>query len=395
MARFIESSDRKAIDSVLRRRARRDRETERRAAAIVGAVHRGGDAALESFARKLDGLDGPIELSPREIRAGAARVPRDVRSAIASAARAIRRLAERQVPRPVHVSTAPGVAIELRPIPLARVGCYVPGGRFPLVSTVLMTAIPASAAGVAEIVATSPRPGPAILAAAHEAGVTRLFRLGGAHAIAALAYGTGSVPRVDKIVGPGNAWVAAAKRLVARDCDVDFEAGPTELVIVSVNGLAREISADLAAQAEHDPDARALLVTPSRRLGTEVAAANAGDVIVTRTVAEAIALVNSMAPEHVAVDDERTAGLVRNAGTIFVGRWSAPAAGDYATGSNHVLPTGGAARTRGGLSASDFVKIVAIQRLTRQGLRRIAPAALALATAEGLHAHARSIEVRL
>jgi histidinol dehydrogenase len=234
-----------------------------------------------------------------------------------------------------------------------------------------------------------------MLAAALEAGVSRFFRIGGAQAIAALAYGTRRVPRVDKIVGPGNAWVAAAKRLVAPDCDVDFEAGPTELVVISRTGNAEWIAADLRAQAEHDPDARSILITPSRPLARRVAQHWNGRIIVTRDIDEAVALVNRMAPEHVACDDDRMADRIANAGTIFVGRWAAPAAGDYVTGSNHVLPTGGSARTRGGLSAADFVKLVAIQRVTRAGLRRIGPAALALAGAEGLRAHARSIEVRL
>jgi histidinol dehydrogenase len=411
MYRVIESSDRRAVDRVIDGRVRRDRSVERRAAAIVAAVRRRGDAALERFARKLDGLDAPIEVTPREIRDGAAKAPRDVRRAIASSARAIRLVAERQLPQPRHVVTAPGVTIELRPVPFARVGCYVPAGRFPLVSTLLMTAIPPAAAGVAEIIAVSPRPVPATLAAAREAGVTRLFRIGGAHAIAALAYGTGRVPRVDKIVGPGNAWVAAAKRLVAPDCEVDFEAGPTELVVVTrgsrgsrgPRGSRRSrgslitdwIIADLRAQAEHDPDARTILVTPDRGLAREAVAAGAGTAIVTRDLDEAIALANRIAPEHVAVDDDRVAGHIRNAATIFVGPWSAPAVGDYVTGSNHVLPTGGAALTRGGLSAVDFLKVISVQRLTREGLKRVAPTAITLARTEGLREHARSIEVRL
>jgi histidinol dehydrogenase len=396
MYRVIESSDRRAIERLLDRRERRARDVERRAAVIVAAVRRRGDAALETYARRLDGLDGATELTPREIMDGAARAARDVRRAIATAAAAIRKVAERQVPRPQRVTTAPGVTIELRPVPFARAGCYVPGGRFPLVSTMLMTAIPAAVAGVGEIVAVSPRPAPAMLAAALEAGVARFFRIGGAQAIAALAYGTRRVPRVDKIVGPGNAWVAAAKRIVAPDCDVDFEAGPTELVVVSRGGNAAWIAADLRAQAEHDPDARSILITPNGRLAREVSQLwTECAIIQTRDLDEAVALVNRVAPEHVACDDDRVADRIANAGTIFVGRWSAPAAGDYATGSNHVLPTGGAARTRGGLSAADFVKVVAIQRVTREGLRRIGPAAVTLAAAEGLRAHARSIEVRL
>jgi len=392
---IIESVDRRAVERLISQRQERAREVERRAAAIVAAVRQRGDAALEAYARRLDNLEGATELTPREIRDGASRTPRDVRRAIAAAAGAIRRVAARQVPRPRIITTGPGVSIELRPIPFARAGCYVPGGRFPLLSTLLMTAIPAAAAGVGEIVAVSPRPAPAMLAVALEAGVSRFFRIGGAQAIAALAYGTRRVPRVDKIVGPGNAWVAAAKRLVAPDCDVDFEAGPTELVVISRTGNAEWIAADLRAQAEHDPDARSILITPSRTLSRRVARHWNGRIIVAGDIDEAVALVNRMAPEHVACDDDRTADRIANAGTIFVGRWSAPAAGDYATGSNHVLPTGGAARTRGGLSAADFVKVVAIQRVSREGPRRIAPAAVTLADAEGLRAHARSIEVRL
>jgi histidinol dehydrogenase len=392
---IIRSEDRRTIERLMSLRLERARDIEQRAAAIVAAVRLRGDAALEAHARRLDGLEGAIEVTPREIREGAARTPRDVRLAIEAAAAAIRKVAARQIPRAETVTTARGVTIELRPVPFDRAGCYVPGGRYPLVSTMLMTAIPAAAAGVREIVAVSPGPAPATLAAALEAGVARFFRIGGAQAIAALAYGTRRVPRVDKIVGPGNAWVAAAKRLVAPDCDVDFEAGPTELVVISRTGNAEWIAADLRAQQEHDPDARSILVTPSRALARRVARHWNGTIVLTRTIGDAIALVNRMAPEHVACDDDGVADRVVNAGTIFVGRWSAPAAGDYATGSNHVLPTGGAARTRGGLSAADFVKTIAIQRLTRQGLRRIAPAAVTLAGAEGLRAHARSIEVRL
>jgi histidinol dehydrogenase len=392
---ITKSVDRRAIERLMSQRLERARDIERRAAAIVAAVRLRGDAALEAYAGRLDGLDGPTELTSREIRDGAARTARDVRLAIAAAATAIRKVAARQVPQPRTVSTAPGVTIELRPVPFERAGCYVPGGRFPLVSTMLMTAIPAAEAGVREVIAVSPRPTPATLAAALEAGVARFFRIGGAHAIAALAYGTRRVPRVDKIVGPGNAWVAASKRLVAPDCDVDFEAGPTELVVISRTGNPDWITADLRAQAEHDPDARSILVTPSTGLARRVAERWNGSIVLTRDIDEAVAIVNRMAPEHVACDDDRMADRISNAGTIFVGRWSAPAAGDYVTGSNHVLPTGGAARTRGGLSAADFVKTIAIQRLSREGLRRIAPAAVTLAGAEGLRAHARSIEVRL
>jgi histidinol dehydrogenase len=274
-----------------------------------------------------------------------------------------------------------------------------------------MTAVPARVAGVREIVVACPRPEPVVMAAALEAGVTRLFRMGGAHAIAALAYGTTRVPRVDKIVGPGNRYVAAAKALVARHCAIDFYAGPTEIVIVAGAGQPAWIAADLIAQAEHDPDARALFITWSRLLARRVSAEVAarcrgrkiaaeslrrnGAIIVARNADEAIGLANRLAPEHLVVDSEQLIRRPIVAGAIFVGSYTAQAAGDYATGSNHVLPTGGAARCRGGLSAADFVRVMAVQRVTRAGLARLAPTVLSLARAEGLDGHAESIEVRL
>ena len=306
---------------------------------------------------------------------------------------------------------APGVSVEQRVEALARVGCYVPGGRFPLPSSLLMTAIPARVAGVGEIIAVCPRPEPAVMAAALEAGVTRLFRVGGAHAIGALAFGTATIPRVDKIVGPGNRYVAAAKAYVADDCAIDFYAGPTEIVILAGGGRAAWIAADLVAQAEHDPDARAIFITWNRSLAVRVARAAAsqaaglpiaatslaanGAAIVARSIEEAIAIANRIAPEHLVVDRESIVRRPLTAGAVFVGPFTAQAAGDYATGSNHVLPTAGAARFRGGLSAADFVRVMSVQRVTRAGLARLAPTIVPLARAEGLEAHAASIEVRL
>jgi len=320
-------------------------------------------------------------------------------------------VAGRQVPRAWSLEPVAGVRVTQRVLPLDRVGCYVPGGRYPLPSSLLMTAIPASVAGVRDIIVVCPRPDDTIMHAAREAGVSRLFRLGGAHAIAALAYGTETIPAVDKIVGPGNAYVAAAKALVSADCAIDFHAGPSEIVIVSTSGRAAWIAADLIAQAEHDPDARAILLTPSRQLARAVAreltkqmpaqgpAANAmsanGGIVLTRTIGEAIMLCERMAPEHVVCDTDAVAGRITRAGTVFVGDFSAQASGDYATGSNHVLPTSGAARARGGLSAADFVRVSTVQRLSAAGIRRIGPAAVALAGAEGLSVHAASIRLRL
>ncbi len=411
MLRIVGSGNRRAVRSLLAPMRVRDAVTDRRVARIVGDVRTGGDAALLRYARRFDALDAPLEVSLDEMRRGAATVPRAVRAAIREAARNIRTVAKRQVPLGWRVRVAAGVTVEQRIIPLARVGCYVPGGRYPLPSSLLMTAIPAAVAGVAEVVAVCPRPEPVVMAAALEAGVDRLFRLGGAHAVAALAYGTATVPRVDKIVGPGNRFVASAKALVASDCGIDFYAGPTEIVIVSARGRADWIAADLIAQAEHDPDARAVLITPSRALAERVARAVQvrmpadgparasirahGGVIVTTSLQEAIDLANEGAAEHLVVDDERIAAKVRSAGSLFVGPWSAQVAGDYAIGSNHVLPTAGTARMRGGLSAADFVKQVTVQRVTRAGLKRIGPTVITLAEAEGLSAHAASVATRL
>ena len=411
MLKIVESTNRRAVEALLSPERSRDAATDRRVATIVSDVRRKGDRALLKYAKSLDGLTGPIEISRPEMQTAAATVPKSVRAAIRAAARNIRAVATRQVPRSWRVGITAGVSVEQRVIPLDRVGCYVPGGRYPLPSSLLMTAIPAVAAGVRDVVAVCPRPEPVVMAAAIEAGVSRLFRLGGAHAIAALAYGTESVPRVDKIVGPGNRWVASAKALVASDCGIDFYAGPSEILLLSSNGDPAWIAADLIAQAEHDPDARAVLITPNRKLAVQVATEVAarmpadgparlsmkrhGGVIVTRSQAEAIALANAAAPEHMVVDDEATAAQIKCVGSLFVGSWTAQVAGDYAIGSNHVLPTAGAARVRGGLSAADFVRQVTVQRVTRAGLSRIGGSVIDLARAEGLHAHAESIVVRL
>jgi histidinol dehydrogenase len=409
--KIVEATNRKAIDRLLSREHEADRAFERRVAGIVDRVRRQGDAALFRFARRFDGVAPPLEVSLEEMRAESARVSMDVRRAIRKAAENIARVAARQIPRHFDLEVVPGVSVEQRVEPLGRVGCYVPGGRFPLPSSLLMTAVPARVAGVREVIAVCPRPEPAVMAAALEAGVSRLFRVGGAHAIAALAYGTSTVPRVDKIVGPGNRYVAAAKAHVSVDCAIDFYAGPTEIVIVAGGGKADWIAADLVAQAEHDPDARSTFITWRRSLAVRVAArvdrrasgrdivqrslAAHGVAIVTRSAPEAMALANRFAPEHLVVDRE---ALIRGpiiAGAVFVGPFSAQAAGDYATGSNHVLPTSGAARFRGGLSAADFMRVMSVQRMTKAGLGRLAPTILPLAGAEGLRAHAESIEVRV
>ena len=409
--KVFSSKDTKAVDRLLQPSSGDDRRVAAAVKAIVSAVRRRGDAALRQYATRFDGLDGELEVSRNEIDEQAARVPPRVRAALAAAARNIEKVARRQRPREWKVSPQPGVTVEQRVTPLDRVGCYVPGGRYPLPSSLLMTAIPARAAGVREVIVACPRPEPVVMAAARAAGITRLFRMGGAHAIAAFAYGTKTVPRVDKIVGPGNRYVAAAKALVATDCAIDFYAGPTEIVIASDRGNPEWIAADLIAQAEHDPEARAILITTNRRLALKVARAVAslmpatgpareslarhGGIIVATDRQEAMDLANRAAAEHLVCEDERFAAGVRAAGAIFIGPYTAQVAGDYAIGSNHVLPTNGAARFRGGLHASDFVRISTIQRMTRKGLKSLASTVTTLARQEGLEAHARSIEVRL
>ena len=411
MIKIVDADDTAAVKALLWPERDRDGETEQRVAQIVADVRTNGEAALLRYAREFDHLEGPIEISRKEMQTRAKTVPARVRQAIRVAATNIRAVAKRQVPRGWKLRVGAGLTVEQRIVPLDRVGCYVPGGRYPLPSTVLMTAIPATIAGVTDVIAVCPRPDAVVMAAALEAGVSRFFRIGGAQAIAALAYGTESVPRVDKIVGPGNRYVAAAKAQIAADCGIDFYAGPTEIVIVATKGPAEWIAADLIAQAEHDPDARAVLITTSRALANQVGAAvdaamppsgpaadsirAHGGIIVTRSKSEAIALANEAAAEHLVVDDDSMAAKVRCAGSLFVGPWSAQVAGDYAIGSNHVLPTAGAARVRGGLSAADFVRQITVQRLTQKGLKQIGPTVIDLATAEGLMAHAESIAVRL
>ena len=418
--RIIDIADTRALRRLAAADLARDPGVRRTAARIVQDVRRRGDAAVARWTRTLDpgtvregngSRNRPKRLSLSDIEAGWAATPPAVRRALREAVRNVRLVARRQLPTPFHMTVRPGVRIEQRVMPLERVGCYVPGGRYPLPSTLIMTAVPARVAGVREVAVVCPRPAPVVLAAAREAGITEVWAIGGAQAIGALAYGTKSIGRVDKIVGPGNAWVAAAKAFVSGDCTVDVHAGPSEIVVVSDRGPAEWIAADLVAQAEHDPAARAIFITTRRALARAVAAAvdrrtpargparqslaRHGAIVLAGTRREAIALANRLAPEHLVCDRASDVGTFTAAGTVFVGRWSAQASGDYCTGSNHVLPTGGAARFRGGLSATDFVRVITVQTLTQAGIAAIGPSAVALAEAEGLTAHADSIRLRL
>jgi histidinol dehydrogenase len=298
--------------------------------------------------------------------------------------------------------------------PLDTVAAYIPAGRYPLPSTVMMTAIPALVAGVRNVCIACPKAVGEVFGTADLLGVSQVFQMGGAQAIAAFAFGTRTVPRADRIVGPGNIYVAAAKKLLAGEVGIDFIAGPTEILIIAGGGDARHYAADMLAQAEHDVDASAILLTTSKRLALAVASeverqlqglptaavaakaiARNSAIILVSSAEEALEISNRFAPEHLSIPDASLLPGVRHAGSVFVGPYSPEAAGDYASGPNHVLPTSGAARQRGGLSVSDYLKVISVQELTQAALRKLAPSITTLARAEGLEAHARSVEVRI
>jgi len=380
---------------------------------IVANVRKRGDGALLRYAAQFDGLRDAarVRIASDEMAHAWEAIGPELRNALSLAAEQIRWFARRQLPESWSASPMSGLSTGQLVRPLSSVGCYVPSGRHPLPSTLLMTTIPARVAGVQRIVVVSPKPAPETLAAAHMLGITEFYRLGGAHAIAALAYGTPSVPSVAKIVGPGNLFVTAAKRLVAFDCSIDMLAGPTEIVVTSELGSPADIASDLVAQAEHDPEALAIFITTRTDLAKEVIAEAArrsrdnpvarealdrnGLVIIASTVDEAHQITNRLAPEHLTVDAASDLVWVQNAGSVFVGRWSAQPMGDYISGPNHTLPTGGMARVRGGLSVNDFVKLITVQQYTAKGIRFLGKHAALLAEAEGLIGHAEAIRTRL
>ncbi len=381
---------------------------------ILAAVQKDGDKALLEYARKFDNFDRKSpRVSPKECEAAAKQLTPAFVKAVKTAAANIRNFAKFQIPKPASVEVAPGLKLGYLVRPLDTVACYIPSGRYPLPSTLLMTTQPAQVAGVPNICVTSPRFVPEIFGAAHLLGVTNTFLLGGAHAIAAFAFGTKTVPKADRIVGPGNIYVAAAKKLLAGDVGIDFVAGPTEILIIADKGNPRWIAADMLAQAEHDTDAAAILLTTSTKLAEEVAAevdrqletlptAEVARVALKRnsaillvdTLEEACELSNRFAPEHLSIPSDKLLKHLKHAGGIFIGGYSPEAAGDYASGPNHVLPTSGAARLRGGLSAADYVKVITIQQISESALAKLAPSITTLARAEGLEAHARSVEER-
>jgi histidinol dehydrogenase len=384
---------------------------------ILREVRGQGDRALLRFARKFDGLmpNSPVRVTTEESAAAWQQLNPALQLALETAAANIRSFAQRQLPPSWNFSpelpTGGGLVSGQLIRPIESAGCYVPGGRHPLPSTMLMTVIPAQVAGVSRIVVTSPRPAPETLATAHLLGVTEFYRIGGAHAVAALAYGTESIPRVAKIVGPGNLYVTAAKRSVAFDCAIDMLAGPTEIVVTSEQGTPEGIASDLVAQAEHDPEALAIFITTNEPLALAVieeakqrslkntvareALRKNGYIFLVASTEEAHVLTNRLAPEHLTVDSEADLAWIQNAGSVFIGQHSPQPMGDYISGPNHTLPTGGMATVRGGLSVMDFVKLITTQQYTAAGLAELGPHAICLAEAEGLIGHAEAIRTRM
>jgi histidinol dehydrogenase len=407
-------------NALLDRSTRMAGGVDEQVAAILADVRARGDAAVIDYTRRFDardpGSNNSYELERARWVQLAVTVGREVREALELAAGRIRTAHERQ--REASVAfPLDGVELELRVTPLARVGLYVPGGTARYPSSVLMTAIPAKVAGVGEIVMVTPGASPETLLAAHLAGVDRVFELGGAQAIAALAYGTATVPRVDKIVGPGNAWVASAKRQVYGEVDIDSIAGPSEVLIIADTAARPSwIAADLIAQAEHDKEARAVLVTTSKALAdaVDVQLANQladlprrgiasaaldthGAAVIARSLDEAIDYANAFAPEHLELqvaDARAVAARCTTAGAIFVGVYSSEAAGDYLAGGNHVLPTGGAARYASPLGVYDFVKRTSIIEYDAATAAAHADAIATLAACEGLDGHGRAALLR-
>jgi histidinol dehydrogenase len=412
---MIRILDSKQVGRLFARRAARLGEAEEVVRPILEAVRKRGDRALMEYARQFDGLQRRSVRVPRgELIAAAESLSPQFRDAIGVASANIRAFAAMQAPVSWMRQIAPGLRLGQIVRPLDSIAAYIPAGRYPLPSTLMMTVIPAQVAGVKAISVASPRAVKEVYGTAHLLGVENVFQMGGAQAIAAFAFGTRTVPKADRIVGPGNIYVAAAKKLLAGEVGIDFIAGPTEILIIAAEGDPRILAADMLAQAEHDVDACAILLTTSKRLANSVAAqieqqlaslptarvarkaiARNSAIVLTQSLDEAIALSNRFAPEHLSVADESLVSQITHAGSVFVGPYSPEAAGDYASGPNHVLPTNGAARLRGGLSSADYVKVISVQQLSAKALRSLAPTITTLARSEGLEAHARSVEVRV
>jgi len=418
-------ADKLAISRSISRSALPNHDVRRQAASIVSDVARRGDEALHDYSNQFGGGpgDGSIKVAIEAIEDAGVGLSEDLRTAMETAIRNVR--ACHQVQLPTSTSTSPGAGITVERVwtPLRRVGVYVPGARAVYPSSLMMGVVPALVAGVTEIcIATPARPDgtidPIVLGAASMLGVTEIYAIGGAQAIGALAYGTDTVARVDKIVGPGGPWVTAGKLAVYGECGVDLPAGPSEAAIVADESAdPASTAADMLCQAEHGEESSVVLITTSSRVAESILAEierqlqtlersdiiakaleNHGTVVVAQSTDGALSYANSWAPEHLSIhtaNARKDAAAVPNAGSVFVGRWTPEAAGDYATGANHILPTGGLARAYGPLSVADFGSWRQIQTMTREGLVDLAPTITALATAEGLTAHANSVSVRL
>ena len=385
---------------------------------IIEDVKKNKDSALIKYAEKYDRVRvSSIKVSDKEIKEAYSKVDSNVVDAINASIKNVKKYHEIQMPKEWMEDISEGVKAGQLVRPLDSIGCYVPGGNYPLVSTVIMTVIPARVAGVKEIVVCSPPEiDPAILVAADMCGATEIYKAGGSQAIAAMAYGTETVKKVNKIVGPGNIYVTAAKKIVYGDCGIDFIAGPSEIMIVAdENNNPKYIAADMLSQAEHDKFASSILVTTSEKLVKEVnneiekqldllptkeiakaSLENFGGAIIVKDIDEAFDVVNEFAPEHleIMIDDEKLLSKVKNAGAVFFGEYSVEAAGDYCSGPNHVLPTNQFAKVRGGLSVMDFLKMPTVQKISKKGLLNLSKTIITLANVEGLDAHKKSVEVR-
>ena len=421
--RIIENPARSAWDALTRRQGVDYEGIRPRVEAILDAVEKEGDAALKRLMKEIDKVDAPLEVTDSEVDAACKKVPEAIREAIRTAKRNIEAFHKAQLPREVRVQTAPGVMCIQRPVPIQRVGLYIPGGSAPLFSTVLMLAVPAALAGCRERILCTPcapdgTVAPEILCAARACGVTRIFRVGGAQAVAAMAFGTETIPKVDKIFGPGNPWVTLAKQIVSgRNTAIDMPAGPSEVMVLADGSApASFAAADLLSQAEHGKDSTAVLVCTERSYADKViqgvenqkkllprSAQVEGSLehsyaVVFPDLQDVIDFAEAYAPEHLIISLENAsevAGEITAAGSVFIGPWSPESAGDYASGTNHTLPTSGWALSCSGVNMDSFMRKMTLQELTREGLESLAPTIVNMAQAEGLDAHARAVTLRI
>ena len=423
MIEIIDNPPRQSWHALCERNVPDDLKIQQAVEEIIANVRERGDAALLEYAARFDGFSGDsLIVSDREIDTAAGLVRPEVAYAIEKAADNIRKFHEAQMPTPVDVETAPGVRCLQRAVPIQRVGLYIPGGRAPLFSTVLMLAIPAITAGCREVILCTPENGmtgiaPEILFAARLCGIHKVFRIGGAQAIAAMAFGTQSIPAVDKIFGPGNRFVTKAKQMVSRHTAIDMPAGPSEVMVLADSSANPEfVAADMLSQAEHGPDSQAIAVCDSRHLAESIArevellaaslprresiysSLSHSRIIIMDDTADMVDFANEYAAEHLIIsmrEPWEKASAITAAGSVFIGNYSPESAGDYASGTNHTLPTSSWARSFSGVNIDSFMHKITYQELTREGLSLLSPVITAMAHAEGLDAHALAVDVRL